>query len=123
MGNFEETYIYPRILSNCLFYCRFIDDIFLIYKLPESNINEFINYLNTRHDFIKFDHEISKTKTPFLVTMVYIDNYRKIQTTLYKETQVTTSQTSSQTSNRKPTLLTSTLTHLLQYQELYTSLL
>ena len=56
MGNFEETYIYPRILANCLFYCRLIDDIFLIYDLQESNFNEFIKDLNTTHDSIKFDY-------------------------------------------------------------------
>ena len=39
MANFEETYIYPKILEDCLIYVRYIDDIFFYlhgnnYKTP-----------------------------------------------------------------------------------------
>ena len=85
MGNFEEKFIYPHILADCLIYCRFIDDIFLICTLPETSFINFIADLNTRHESIKFDFEISKTQISFLDTVVYIDKNRRIQTTLYKK--------------------------------------
>ncbi len=68
-----------------MFYCRYIDDIFLISTSTEENFNNFITQLNTKHDSIKFDHEISKTSISFLDTRIYIDNDRKIQTTLFKK--------------------------------------
>ena len=83
MGKFEETYIYPEINNDCLFYARYIDDIFFIYTGGEAKLLEFLTNLNTKHDSIKFDHEKSMQFIPFLDTLIYIDENRQLQTTLY----------------------------------------
>ena len=83
MGEFEETYIYPEINNDCLFYARYIDDIFLIYTGGETKLMDFLTNLNTKHDSIKFDHDKSMQSIPFLDTLIYIDENRHLQTTLY----------------------------------------
>ena len=91
MGNFEEKFIYPHISADCLMYCRLNDDIFFICTLPETRFITFIADLNTRHESIKFDFEISKAQMSFLDTVVYIDKNRRIQTTLYRKPTDTSS--------------------------------
>ena len=83
MGNFEETHIYPEINNDCPFYARYIDDIFLIYTGGETKLDEFLTNLNTKHDSIKFDYEKSTQSVAFLDTLIYIDEKRQLQTTLY----------------------------------------
>ena len=83
MGHFEEKHIYPEINNDCLFYTRYIDDIFLIYTGGERKLIEFLTKLNTAHDSIKFDFEKSTKSIAFLDTLVYIDDKRQLQTTLY----------------------------------------
>ena len=64
-------------LLNCppsfkpIFYRRYIDDTFLIFK-DSSHVNLFLNYLNSKHDNIKFtcETEISN-KLPFLDCTVH----------------------------------------------------
>ena len=85
MGSFEEELIYLHIPSDCLIYCRFIDDIFLICTLPETSFFNFIVDLSTRHESIKFDYEFSETQVAFFDTVVYIDKNIQIQTTLYRK--------------------------------------
>ena len=82
--SFEETFIYQQILADCLMHCRFIAGIFLICTFPETTLINLIADLNTRHESIKFDYEISETQIAFLDTVVYIDKSRRIQTTLFK---------------------------------------
>ena len=83
MGKFEETYIYPEINSDCLFYVRYIDDIFFIYTGGELKLHNFLQNLNSKHTCIKFDYELSSTSVAFLDTRIYIDNNRLTQTTLH----------------------------------------
>ena len=83
MGDFEETYIYPQITNDCLYYARYIDDIFFIYTGGQAKLDTFITHLNTVHNSIKFDLCSSTHSIAFLDTMVYIDEHRKLQTTLY----------------------------------------
>ena len=83
MGHFEETYIYPLITEDCLYYARYIDDIFFIYTGSQAKLDTFITHLNTLHNSIKFDLCSSTHSIAFLDTLVYIDNNRKLQTTLY----------------------------------------
>ena len=83
MGNFEETHIYPDIDNDCPFYARYIDDIFLIYTGGEKKLDEFLKNINTKHDSIKFDYEKSTQSVAFLDTLIYIDEKRQLQTTLY----------------------------------------
>ena len=83
MGHFEETHIYPLISEDCLYYARYIDDIFFIYTGGQAKLDTFITHLNTLHNSIKFDLCSSTHSIAFLDTLVYIDNNRKLQTTLY----------------------------------------
>ena len=39
MGRFEMLHIYPEINRDCLFYARYIDDIFLIYTGENEKAN------------------------------------------------------------------------------------
>ena len=57
-----------------LIYLRFIDDIFFIWTDSKTDIEKFLNELNTKHPSIKFEYEISKERIPFLDTKIYIKN-------------------------------------------------
>ena len=46
MGKFEETYILPRITDFILFYRRFIDDIFFLWKGTETELLRIIEELS-----------------------------------------------------------------------------
>ncbi len=83
MGKFEETHIYPIIGSDCVFYARYIDDIFFVYTGSDDKLTQFLMTLNTVHDSIMFDYEKSTTSVTFLDTRIYIDENRKLQTTLH----------------------------------------
>ena len=73
MGKFETQFIYPEIDSDCLFFARYIDDIFLIYTGGDTKLKQFLKDLNTKHDSIKFDYETSTKSIAFLDTLIYID--------------------------------------------------
>ena len=81
MDHFEKELIYPFIKEFSLIYLRFIDDIFFIWTV-NNDLMRFLNELNTKHESIKFEHQISKTSILFLDTEVYIKNkklYIKIE--------------------------------------------
>jgi len=61
---------------------RLIDDIFGTFTGPETELLEFVAFLNNAHDTIKFTIEFSKKELSFLDTMVYIDK-NTIKTKLY----------------------------------------
>ena len=83
MDKFENTHIYPKIKNDCLFYARYIDDIFMIYTGGDAKLNNFLNDLNMTHDSIKFDHEKSKQAIAFLDILIYIGENRQLQNTLH----------------------------------------
>ena len=45
---------------------RFIDDIFFIWTGSKTDLENFLNELNTKHPSIKFEYEISKERISFL---------------------------------------------------------
>ena len=53
MGWFEDTHIYTYHLQPIM-WKRYIDDIFIIWQHGEEELRKFINYLNDKHDSIKF---------------------------------------------------------------------
>ena len=65
------------------FWKRYIDDIFMIWIHSRSELDEFISYLNSCHQTIKFTAEISETEIPFLDTLVHLDTDGTIWTDLY----------------------------------------
>ena len=62
---------------------RFIDDIFFIFTGTLEQLTHLINYMNALHPTIKFTFEHSQISIPFLDTHIYIDENRKLQSTLY----------------------------------------
>ena len=68
-----------------LIWKRFIDDIFLIWTHGEDSFKDFVNYLNSLHNTIKFTSETSTTSVNFLDTTVKLDQDRKIITILYNK--------------------------------------
>jgi hypothetical protein len=63
---------------------RLIDDIFGIWEHTEEELLQWVAFLNSSHNSIKFTLEYSKTEIAFLDTMVYIDK-NLIKTRLYKK--------------------------------------
>jgi len=82
MVNFKESYIYSKILKDCLIYVRYIDDTFFIYTETTTQLQTLFNYVNTVHDTIKFDCQTSTDSIASLDTNIYFDSYMNLQTTL-----------------------------------------
>ena len=51
----------------------------------ESELRQFMNEINQKHQSIKFEFKFSKESLEFLDTLVYIDSKNRLQTTLYKK--------------------------------------
>ena len=84
MDHFEKKLIYPFIKGFSLIYPRFIDGIFFTWNGNKKNIIKFLNELDTKHESIKFEYQISKTSITFLDTKVYIKN-SKLYTKIYRK--------------------------------------
>ena len=82
MGWYEEThvYTYPKQL---LLWKRFIDDIFMIWQYNDTELDVFIQFLNSRMNSIKFEAENSKEAVHFLDVTITLDVNGQISTTLY----------------------------------------
>ena len=81
-------YLEKKLLANApckpIIYLRFIDDIFCVFREPRNKIEEFVQYMNSSHDTIKFTAEISENEVTFLDTKVIKDPVtHKIYTELY----------------------------------------
>ena len=63
-------YMEEQWLADCplefkpLFYKRYVDDSFLIFK-PRDQIEKFLNYLNSKHPNIKFTSDIEENNAFF----------------------------------------------------------
>ena len=84
MGYNEDKWLQSDEGSHVLFYQRYVDDIFCVFK-NETQANIFLEFLNTRHNNIKFtiEKEINK-KLPFLDILVDKSN-DKIHTSIYRK--------------------------------------
>ena len=49
MGKFERNFKYQSLQTFSNFYCRFIDDIDLLWNGSETQLLDFITRLNSRH--------------------------------------------------------------------------
>ena len=85
MAQFEKQNIYPYIKNKSILYLRYIDDIFMIWTGTKQELLIFFENLNSKHETIKFEHNISHSKISFLDTSRYIDKNNTLQTTLYRE--------------------------------------
>ena len=84
MDHFEKKLIYPFIKGFSLIYLRFIDDIFFIWTGNKKDLMKFLNELDTKHESIKFEYQISKTSITFLDPEAYIKN-SKLYTKIYRK--------------------------------------
>ena len=71
MGWFETQFVYTYPLQP-LVWCRYIDDIFLIWTHGSQSLQTFISNLNTCHPTIKFTSETSQIQVPFLDILVQL---------------------------------------------------
>jgi len=69
MAQYEKTVVYTYHLQP-LVWVRFIDDIFLIWQHGASELDTFVQYLNSSHPSIKFTSQHSTERIPFLDTTV-----------------------------------------------------
>ena len=51
----------------------------------KNEFDQFMILINNLHETIKFEYEISETELPFLDTITYADDERKVQTKLYQK--------------------------------------
>ena len=75
-GKFEQQTIDNSLLKPFI-WCRFIDDIFMIWTHGEEHLKSFIGFLNSIHPSIKFTHEYSNSlhqTLPFLDVQVHLIN-------------------------------------------------
>ena len=78
MGQLEESILNSSIYKP-KYYCRFIDDIFLIFPYPESDLAEFMQHMNSANKAIQFTHEYSQSEVTFLDVTVYKNGTNRLQ--------------------------------------------
>ena len=84
MDHFERKLIYPFIKTFSLIYLRFIDDIFFIWTGSKTDLEKFVNELNTKFTSTKFEYEILKERISYLDTEIFIKN-NKLHTKIFRK--------------------------------------
>jgi len=82
MGSFEEKYVY-RYTPTPSIWLRYIDDNFMIWPHGQTQLEAFVEHINSVHPTLKFTHESSPESITFLDTRVVKDHTGKLYTTLY----------------------------------------
>ena len=85
MSEFEEEYTHPFIKNKSSNYLHFIDNIFMVWTKSEKQLKFFINKINKKHHFVKFDFKFSKEKMEFLDILLYKDLKNHLQLTVHKK--------------------------------------
>ena len=85
MAQFENQYMYPYTKNKPILYLRYIVDIFMIWTGTKQELLIFSENSNTKHERIKFEHNISHSKISFLDALIYKDKKITLQTTLYQK--------------------------------------
>ena len=69
-----------------VYYKRYVDDIFVLFKKPE-HLKLFVNYMNTKHNNIKFTFEAEKDgKLPFLDVNIFREKGNFVTSVYRKDT-------------------------------------
>lgn len=88
LGLWESEYVFNaeknRFKDNIKLYCRFIDDILILFKGTEMDLREMHNYLNNTNKNIKLTLEHSENEINFLDLTVYRKDHQ-LHTTLYRK--------------------------------------
>ena len=108
MDHFVKKIIYPFIKTFSLIYLRFIDLIFFIWTGSKADLENFLNELNTKHQSIKFEYELSKERISFLNTEIHIKN-NKLHTKIFRKK--TDRQTSLNINSKHPKSLRSSISY------------
>ena len=82
MNNFEEDFVYTYP-HQPLIWKRYIDDCFCIFVGTEAQVKQFITYLNSCNQNIKFTHDISQKQITFLDTTVLLQPDNTLKTDLH----------------------------------------
>ena len=69
-----QTYSWANVNNTPLIWHRFIDDIFMVWTEGEGKLNTFIEYLNSIHSSIKFNHEYSVSSATTKSTQICTQN-------------------------------------------------
>ena len=89
MGHHEGNWIDKYSETKPIFYKRFVDDIFCLFK-TETEATNFLNYLNSQHPNIKFtDEKEMLGKLPFLDIHIDKNNEGNFLTSVYRKTTFT----------------------------------
>ena len=83
MGSFENKHVYTYS-KQPLLYLRYIDDIFMIWQHSVTELDTFIEHMNTCSEHIKFTVAKSTEQIAFLDTLVKLDR-GQILTDLYSK--------------------------------------
>ena len=78
--NLKNSKLKPRI------WCRFIDDVFIIWTHRKDKLEDFLDYINRVHETIKFTAEHSTTEVAFLDTFIYKLNENLATKVYHKKT-------------------------------------
>ena len=85
MTQFEKQHIYLYIKNKSILYLQYIDNIFMIWTGTKQELLIFLENLNSKHNAVKFEHNISHRKISFLDTLIYKDMNNTLQLTLYQK--------------------------------------
>ena len=72
---------------------RHIDDIVAIWTHGIDALNEFVEYINSFHNTIKFDYKLSTKSVDFLDTTIYINRDNKLESDIYIKPRQNTTTT------------------------------
>jgi hypothetical protein len=85
MGS-HETKLLDGYPLKPLIWLRFLDDVFVLFTHGQDEFTKFVDYLNSKHEKIKFTMEQSLEQVNFLDTTVIVDkDTRKLYTTVYSK--------------------------------------
>ena len=86
IGHHEQHWLIQKEVLSVLFYERYVDDVFRIFKTSEQ-ADKFLDFLNTRHKNIKFTIEKEQDqKLPFLDVLITKTSNNRITTNYKKST-------------------------------------
>ena len=86
MAKWEEKFVYKTAFWRYIrCWLRYIDDIFMIWVGSKQKLNEFLKYLNSVHQSIKFKYKVSSKKVDFLDTTVIRNKDGRLITDVYQK--------------------------------------
>ena len=98
------VYIYTYIYIYILVWCRYIDDIFAIWKYGEDKLKDFMLYINSIHSSFQFTCNYSKECVQFWDVSDSVDNSGNITTDLYTSSSSYTMPLLNRPAHNKATL-------------------